>query len=278
MLACAPSVLGCSDDGHRCALSAVRTGLAPIDCTKGDECPIGLECRPDSLVPSECAATARSYCLAAEEQDDAATRDILLRGFGARAVQLARMRSGDTPFAQFSWEPPEGAAIAMCALFGCAPVVRKGRIVNADRCLLRERQLDPVPERLDLRDLRPRGDETAPPVALRFGCWLYDRASLIGATSLERLPAREVPEADEWLSACGAGAWSYGCALAGDGLLLGRCEAGECLQVCRSDGDCLVRAAFADADAAVGLVDDAVMRCELADAHAAAGVCVESKE
>jgi len=229
---------------------------APSDikpCDDQQRCARGLECVPRP--PNRACVSMRPapHCTVPHEQDDATTRLLLVHGFEVSAVQLRRVDTEKTSFARFSWEPPKGASIAVCSLFGCAPTFERRRITNVAECLLRQWWSKPVPAMLDLRDLRDAVPAaTRSPLELRYGCWIFSEVLLIAATPLERLALNDVPDSRKFVVECSEStSEGQSCVLAGQTMLFGRCASRRCARSCVRDEDCEDSNALAIIDAGV---------------------------
>jgi hypothetical protein len=237
-----------------------------IACDRGT-CPSGLECRPQGITNPACKPPP-PQCSVPSREDDAATRQLLVRGFRTESVQLRRSESETSMFTRFEWEPPENASISVCGLFGCAPTFSNGRMTNADQCLWRTQWSTPVPSILDVRDVRPMASSSlAQPAGVRFGCWVFSDVALIAATPLERLPLDQVPDLRAFAGECSAETPEESCVLPDQTMYFGRCTNGRCVRTCVKDEDCRDPDSFFAEDGGVrdAAADDPV-RCILSDA------------
>lgn len=177
-------------------------------------------------------------------------------------AQAEGASAGEAEFsggAELTWEAPEGATVVHCALFVCAPVIVDRRIINYEQCVVAEQtstqsegafslndeeHLRPIPARAGTcgAATAPRVDTAGkfPVTELLAGCWAYDEADLIAATSLGR------PAPDEIFNyhgivveQCASGDDEYdGSSCLGEDGAFGVCTGGRCARRCLRDDDC----------------------------------------
>lgn len=231
--------LGCNKANRLCAFADSDGG--PNTCHTTDDCPAALECLPlPATIDAPCDYAFA--CTLPRHADEASARQLLIRGFGTSAVQFHRISQVESPLAHFGWNPPDGATIAVCGLFGCAPSFKDSDIDNEKSCLVRKQWFKPVPSEVDIRDLRMNLGATRPAVDLRFGCWFFSDSAVVGATTLERLDKNEIPDLSTLAGPCEPTSSGASCVLSTNtsDSFLGVCLDGRCRVACKTTEDCVL--------------------------------------
>lgn len=215
----------------------------------------------------ELTRSTRACVVPPEGSSALRSRHALIDGFGVDAYHLERITpADDTPrvFPVFEWvQPPEGLRVISCALFGCEPEIRDGRIVNYAQCVIARKISEPPDSVVDLASMdgpctddyasrhssrsscRTAFDQPRPPLltALLLGCWAYDDAGIVAATYLEPVAPGEFPGAGDFVvSVCGPADAGKSCLLdGGSGFGMCACDgpASECCAFrCIHDAGC----------------------------------------
>lgn len=222
-------------------------------CRDDRDCPAGTLCVSRAGGAPELAADL-SVCAAPEGEAREGRCAIASQGFDRALVDGFRVNELPLEPVQetsaFTFSPPQDARFVACALFGCRPDVRAGRldvednpvgeIVNYAQCSLSgaaavftvsEQSADSLSilaytpgvdvehglcqgacsGRPPDRTLPPRGHHQV--TELGVGCWAYDDTRLVGATLVVPVPDEQIPaipNIDLVLSDCADAAKSTG--------------------------------------------------------------------